>query len=67
MSEDQVRARVAETLKIHGVAATAVKLGLSQEAVLRIAAGARVRPGSLALAGLRLESIVAGVRYGEGP
>ncbi len=65
MSEEALRARVAETLRTRGVAVTAALLGLSPETALRVAAGMPVRRGTLALAAVRLESIATGPHYGE--
>jgi hypothetical protein len=72
MSEDSIRAAVADALRLHGVPATAARLKLSPEACLRIAAGLPVRRGTLALAehgvsATLVQSIAAGPRLGETP
>ena len=57
---ESLRTRVADAVLHLGLARTSELLGLGQEAVLRIAAGADVRPTSVRLAQANLARLEAG-------
>jgi hypothetical protein len=54
LTESEVRARVHTRLQAEGVRATSRALGLSRDATLALAAGARVHAGTMALARLSI-------------
>lgn len=58
-NENEVRSQIHASIQTIGLAATAKRLDLHAEVVARVACGARVRAGTLALAGQRLGLLVA--------
>lgn len=58
-TENEVRSQIHASIQSIGLAETAKRLDLHAEVLARVACGARVRAGTIALAGQRLALLIA--------